>query len=143
MPYVASIGTYLPCWGTPQRRVPGDDEDAITIAVEDNGPGPEAAQRPLLFDPFFSGRTAGRGRGLGLPIAWRLAHLQGGDVRLELLHLGAEYEVLAVAHRGDGCLDVGGERPVLLPQVEQRHLHRGPGLSRGQNFSSHGQRAGS
>lgn len=34
MPFVASIGTYLPCWGTPQRRVPGDDEDAITLAVE-------------------------------------------------------------------------------------------------------------
>ena len=34
MPYVASIGTYLPCWGTPQHRVTGDDEDAITLAVE-------------------------------------------------------------------------------------------------------------
>jgi uncharacterized OB-fold protein len=34
MPYVASIGTYLPCWGAPQRRVAGDDEDAITLAVE-------------------------------------------------------------------------------------------------------------
>ncbi|MGV0848896.1 OB-fold domain-containing protein [Mycolicibacterium phlei] len=34
MPYVASIGTYLPCWGEAQRRVPGDDEDAITLAVE-------------------------------------------------------------------------------------------------------------
>src|ERR1700755_1369014 len=34
MPYVASIGTYLPCWGTAQHRVAGDDEDAITLAVE-------------------------------------------------------------------------------------------------------------
>src|SRR4051812_50208099 len=34
MPYVASIGTYLPCWGAPLRRVAGDDEDAITLAVE-------------------------------------------------------------------------------------------------------------
>ncbi|MGW0040220.1 OB-fold domain-containing protein [Rhodococcus sp. NPDC003348] len=34
MPYIASIGTYLPCWGTPEGRVPGDDEDAITLAVE-------------------------------------------------------------------------------------------------------------
>jgi uncharacterized protein len=24
MPYVVSIGTYLPCWGTSQRRVAGD-----------------------------------------------------------------------------------------------------------------------
>lgn len=34
MPYVASIGTYLPCWGSTQHRVVGDDEDAITLAVE-------------------------------------------------------------------------------------------------------------
>lgn len=34
MPNVASIGTYLPCWGTPARRVAGDDEDAVTMAVE-------------------------------------------------------------------------------------------------------------
>jgi hypothetical protein len=33
MPDVA-IGTYLPCWGAPQHRVAGDDEDAITLAVE-------------------------------------------------------------------------------------------------------------
>src|SRR5579875_3003108 len=34
MPHVAAIGTYLPCWGTPHRRVAGDDEDAITLGVE-------------------------------------------------------------------------------------------------------------
>lgn len=34
MPYLASIGTYLPCWGAPRHRVAGDDEDAITLAVE-------------------------------------------------------------------------------------------------------------
>jgi uncharacterized OB-fold protein len=34
MPYIASIGTYLPAWGTSERRVAGDDEDAITMAVE-------------------------------------------------------------------------------------------------------------
>ena len=34
MPYVASVGTYLPCWGTPLQRVAGDDEDAVTMAVE-------------------------------------------------------------------------------------------------------------
>ena len=34
MPYIASIGTYLPCWGSSDSRVPGDDEDAVTLAVE-------------------------------------------------------------------------------------------------------------
>jgi hypothetical protein len=33
-----------------------------------------------MFDPFYSGRQAGRGRGLGLPTAWRLAREHGGHV---------------------------------------------------------------
>ncbi|MCG5434180.1 OB-fold domain-containing protein [Mycobacterium sp. MYCO198283] len=33
MPYVTAIGTYLPCWGSPHHRLPGDDEDAVTLAV--------------------------------------------------------------------------------------------------------------
>jgi len=69
-------------WARLVLRRPAEGE-AIEVAIEDNGPGPEPAQRPHLFDPFYSGRTAGRGRGLGLSIAWRLAHLQGGDVRLD------------------------------------------------------------
>jgi two-component system NtrC family sensor kinase len=63
-----------------EEPVPGA---CVEVAVEDSGPGPAPEQRPALFDPFYSGRTAGRGRGLGLPLAWRLARLQGGDVRLE------------------------------------------------------------
>lgn len=34
MPFIAAIGTYLPCWGSTARRVAGDDEDAVTLAVE-------------------------------------------------------------------------------------------------------------
>lgn len=57
--------------------------DRVLIVVQDNGPGPAPAIREHLFDPFFSGRSAGRGRGLGLCTAWRLAREQGGDVRFE------------------------------------------------------------
>lgn len=57
--------------------------DRVEVAVEDSGPGPAAGQRAALFDPFYSGRNAGRGRGLGLPVAWRLARQQGGDVYLD------------------------------------------------------------
>jgi uncharacterized OB-fold protein len=51
MPCVASIGTYLPCWGTSDHRVPGDDEDAITLAVEAGRAalaGSAAAERVVL-----------------------------------------------------------------------------------------------
>lgn len=56
---------------------------SLEIIVEDNGHGPSAMACEHLFDPFYSGRNAGRGRGLGLPIAWRLARQQGGDVRFD------------------------------------------------------------
>jgi signal transduction histidine kinase len=69
-------------WARLTLRDPGGGP-VVEVAVEDNGPGPDAAQREALFDPFFSGRAAGRGRGLGLPIAWRLLRANGGDVRLE------------------------------------------------------------
>ena len=53
-------------------------DNTIAIAVEDNGPGLAAPLREHLFDPFFSQRTAGRGTGLGLCKAWRVAQLHGG-----------------------------------------------------------------
>ena len=55
----------------------------LEFIVEDNGSGPTPAAREHMFDPFFSGRSAGRGRGLGLSTAWRLAQLNGGQVRFE------------------------------------------------------------
>jgi len=59
------------------------EEGEWRIIVEDSGSGPAAGRREHMFDPFYSGRTAGRGRGLGLPTAWRLAQENGGDVRYE------------------------------------------------------------
>jgi two-component system, NtrC family, sensor kinase len=57
--------------------------DHIEFVIEDNGNGPAPSQRDHLFDPFYSGRLAGRGRGFGLPTAWRLAREHGGDVRFD------------------------------------------------------------
>jgi signal transduction histidine kinase len=65
-------------WAGVRLETPGPD--VVEIVVEDNGPGPPPQQREHLFDPFYSGRSAGRGRGLGLPTAWRLARQHGGDV---------------------------------------------------------------
>lgn len=48
--------------------------------VEDSGPGPASEDVANLFDPFFSGRQAGRGKGLGLSVAWRLIKLNKGNI---------------------------------------------------------------
>ncbi|QEL18432.1 sensor histidine kinase [Limnoglobus roseus] len=52
----------------------------VVVGIEDTGPGPSEAAVPHLFDPFYSGRSAGRGRGLGLATAWRLANINGGEL---------------------------------------------------------------
>ncbi|WP_146441498.1 sensor histidine kinase [Botrimarina colliarenosi] len=57
--------------------------DAATVRVVDNGPGVPAEIAPHVFDPFFSGREAGRGLGFGLSKCWRIVTDHGGDVRLD------------------------------------------------------------
>ena len=59
------------------------DEHEIRISVTDNGPGITAEVRAHLFDPFFSGRQAGRGLGLGLSKAWRIVTLHGGRIDVQ------------------------------------------------------------
>ena len=56
---------------------------SIEFTVADNGPGITPEVRRHLFDPFFSGREAGRGLGLGLCKVWRIAELHGGEIRVE------------------------------------------------------------
>lgn len=58
----------------------------VEIEVHDTGPGIADSVRRHLFDPYFSGREAGRGLGLGLSKCWRIVSEHGGriDVRSEL-----------------------------------------------------------
>ncbi|MGL4514299.1 MAG: sensor histidine kinase [Lacipirellulaceae bacterium] len=66
-------------------RQPERDPRFVTIEVRDDGPGvpPEVAAH--VFDPFFSGREAGRGLGFGLSKCWRLVTDHGGTVTLKNL----------------------------------------------------------
>ena len=50
--------------------------------VVDHGAGMDDATMRRAFDPFFSGREAGRGAGLGLSKAWRFIEASGGTVAL-------------------------------------------------------------
>ena len=58
------------------------EQNEVVIRVQDNGPGISSEYQPLVFHPFFSGRSAGRGLGFGLSKAWRIVQIHGG--RLEL-----------------------------------------------------------
>jgi signal transduction histidine kinase len=72
-----------PAGGWASIRVVPAGMDRLEFVIEDNGNGPAPSQRDHLFDPFYSGRLAGRGRGFGLPTAWRLAREHNGDVRFD------------------------------------------------------------
>lgn len=59
------------------------EESQVQIIVADNGPGIPPEVRPHIFDPFYSGREAGRGLGFGLSKAWRIITLHGGSIEVD------------------------------------------------------------
>ena len=65
------------------RHAALDVQDVLQISVRDNGPGITPEVRRHLFDPFFSGREAGRGLGVGLSKCWRIVQQHGGELQVE------------------------------------------------------------
>jgi len=55
---------------------------SAVITICDSGPGLSPAAALHAFDPYFSGREAGRGLGVGLCRVDTIAKIHGGDVRL-------------------------------------------------------------
>ena len=74
---------------------------AITIRVDDRGPGVAAEDRPHLFEPFVRGRAAASavgsvaGAGLGLTLARRALEATGGTVELRegVGGVGSSFEI--------------------------------------------------
>lgn len=58
------------------------DHASAVITVCDSGPGLSPAAALHAFDPYFSGREAGRGLGVGLCRVETIAKIHGGDVSL-------------------------------------------------------------
>lgn len=81
-----------------ERR--GQPPGELCIRVADDGPGIPAAARPHIFDPYYSGREAGRGLGLGLCKAWRIATLHGGAIEVGDPPRGAELTLVLPTGNG-------------------------------------------
>jgi len=54
----------------------------VMVRISDNGPGLSEQAKKHMFDPYYSGREAGRGLGLGLSKCWRIVELHGGTVEV-------------------------------------------------------------
>ena len=65
------------------------EEDAVAIAVTDNGPGIAASVLPHLFEPFFTTRP--QGTGLGLAVVLAVARAHDGDVSVDTSANGTRF----------------------------------------------------
>jgi len=83
------------CDGRPVRIVvgaSGTSAGAVTISVEDDGPGIAPSTRPLLFRPFAT--TKRKGNGLGLAISKKIVEEHGGTIEVtEGILGGARFEL--------------------------------------------------
>lgn len=76
------------------------EPEAVLITIIDNGPGVNGRVLEHLFDPFFSGREAGRGLGMGLAKAWRIIDGHGGRIEVRSdLGTGSTFTVVLPTSR--------------------------------------------
>ena len=58
-----------------------DLPNTVELSVVDDGPGIVSDEvRRHMFNPFYSGRSAGRGLGFGLCLAWQIVRMHGGII---------------------------------------------------------------
>jgi signal transduction histidine kinase len=87
------------------RRSDSGANPQAEVTVCDNGPGISDEIRQHIFDPFFSGREAGRGLGFGLSKCWRIVTDHGGHVIVDRPATG------------------GAEFRIVLPTVTETSMH--------------------
>lgn len=70
-----------------------DAQHSAVLEIMDEGCGLSATDQRHLFDPFYSGRQAGRGLGFGLTKCWRIVTGHGGCIHAENLSPGLRMTV--------------------------------------------------
>ena len=69
-----------------------DGSSAVSLSVQDSGPGIEPGDEARIFDPFFT--TKSSGMGLGLSICRMIIEGHGGELRLTRTgSMGSAFEI--------------------------------------------------
>jgi signal transduction histidine kinase/BarA-like signal transduction histidine kinase len=83
----------LRSWHEPER-------DAVLLEVSDDGPGIPEDVQAKIFDPFFTTKAVGKGTGLGLTVAYAIAHEHGGRISVSSVPGGGASFVLELPSGG-------------------------------------------
>ncbi len=102
-------------------QVDGTGRTWLSVRLVDSGPGLDPRVTEHLFDPFFSGREAGRGLGFGLCKVWQITKRHGGTIdALTRPEGGAEFRLRIPCLSEDPAWNVGtpvSGRPSADPNV--------------------------
>jgi PAS domain S-box-containing protein len=77
-----NAGNVAPNEGSRLRERLREGDAMLKITVEDSGKGIPEEALGKLFDPFFTTKATGKGTGLGLTVARKIAELHGGELSL-------------------------------------------------------------
>jgi signal transduction histidine kinase len=80
----------------------GEFAGGVRVEIRDNGPGISPSVLPHIFEPFFSGREAGRGLGFGLSKAWRIVTEHGGRLWVDTPAEGGAAFILELPRAATG-----------------------------------------
>lgn len=80
--------------------VAASDGETVMVQIRDQGTGIAESELPHIFDPFFTAKKIGQGRGLGLTVCHRIVSEAGGSIRVESeLGVGSTFIVVLPAAR--------------------------------------------
>jgi signal transduction histidine kinase len=101
----------------PAEAAPGmPTPEILSVEVRDTGHGIPASLLPRIFEPFYTTKTAGKGTGLGLPIAARIVDAHRGTISVKPIEQrGTVFTVRLPAFRPDraGADAVPSDFPAL------------------------------
>lgn len=126
----ANVETEQEIWATGFVITPGD---YIVLSVTDDGCGMEPEVREHIFEPFYTTKPVGKGRGLGLATVYGIVKQNNGDIQVySEPGIGSTFNIYLPRYHVDAVpepdtskrmLPMGGSERILLVEDKQNLLH--------------------